>query len=60
LGGPDIFSFRQLMEMTLMHIQRRRLLVPVPFFCYVMRCIDRGSLAKATHNGGSSAAFKVR
>ena len=32
LGGPDIFSFRQLMQMTLMHIQRRRLLVPVPFF----------------------------
>ena len=32
LGGPDIFSFRRLMEMTLMHIQRRRLLVPVPFF----------------------------
>ena len=24
-------SFRQLMQMTLMHIQRRRLLVPVPF-----------------------------
>jgi NADH dehydrogenase len=32
LGGPDIFTFRQLMEMTLMHIQRRRVLVPVPFF----------------------------
>jgi len=32
LGGPDIYSFRQLMEITLMHIQRRRLLVPVPFF----------------------------
>jgi uncharacterized protein YbjT (DUF2867 family) len=32
LGGPDIFSFRQLMQMTLMHIQRRRVLVPVPFF----------------------------
>ena len=32
LGGPDIFSFRQLMEMTLKHIQRRRFLVPVPFF----------------------------
>lgn len=31
LGGPDIFSFRRLMEMTLMHIQRRRLLLPVPF-----------------------------
>jgi uncharacterized protein YbjT (DUF2867 family) len=32
IGGPDIFSFRQLMEMTLMHIKRRRLLLPVPFF----------------------------
>lgn len=32
LGGPDVYSFRQLMEMTLMYIQRRRLLVPVPFF----------------------------
>ena len=32
LGGPDIFSFRQLMQMTLLHIQRRRILVPVPFF----------------------------
>ena len=32
LGGPDIFSFRQLMEITLMHIKRRRLLIPVPFF----------------------------
>ena len=32
VGGPGIFSFRQLMEMTLTHIQRRRLLIPVPFF----------------------------
>ena len=31
LGGPDIYSFRQLMEITLTQIQRRRLLVPVPF-----------------------------
>ena len=31
LGGPDIFSFRQLMALTLQYSQRRRLLVPVPF-----------------------------
>lgn len=30
LGGPEVFSFRQLMEMTLSQIKRRRLLVPIP------------------------------
>jgi uncharacterized protein YbjT (DUF2867 family) len=31
LGGPDARSFKELMEFTLATIQRRRLLVPVPF-----------------------------
>jgi uncharacterized protein YbjT (DUF2867 family) len=31
LGGPDVRSFRELMEFVLATIQRRRLLVPVPF-----------------------------
>lgn len=31
LGGPRICSFRELMEMMLAEIRRRRLLVPVPF-----------------------------
>jgi uncharacterized protein YbjT (DUF2867 family) len=31
LGGPDVRTFKQLMELTLATIQRRRLLVPVPF-----------------------------
>ncbi len=31
LGGPDVRTFRELMEFTLATIQRRRLLVPVPF-----------------------------
>jgi NADH dehydrogenase len=31
LGGPDVRSFRELMEFMLATIQRRRLLVPVPF-----------------------------
>ena len=31
LGGPETFSFRELMKIMLQHIGRRRLLVPVPF-----------------------------
>ena len=31
LGGPDIYSFRQLMEIVLLHIERRRFLLPIPF-----------------------------
>lgn len=31
LGGPEIYSFRQLMELMLREICRKRLLVPVPF-----------------------------
>ncbi|MBN9269043.1 MAG: complex I NDUFA9 subunit family protein, partial [Mesorhizobium sp.] len=32
LGGPDISTFRELMEEMLEVIDRRRLLVPVPWF----------------------------
>jgi NADH dehydrogenase len=31
LGGPEVFSFRQLMEFVLATIERKRLLVPLPF-----------------------------
>jgi NADH dehydrogenase len=31
LGGPDVLSFKALMQFVLTTIQRRRLLVPVPF-----------------------------
>jgi NADH dehydrogenase len=31
LGGPDVRSFKQLMEFVLATIERRRLLIPVPF-----------------------------
>src|SRR5215468_9179595 len=31
LGGPEVFTFKQLMEFTLSTIGRRRLLVPLPF-----------------------------
>lgn len=32
LGGPNIYSFRELMEFILATTRRKRLLVPVPFF----------------------------
>ncbi|MEI9929596.1 MAG: NAD-dependent epimerase/dehydratase family protein [Rhizomicrobium sp.] len=32
LGGPKIYSFKELMQITLREIGRKRLLVPVPFF----------------------------
>jgi uncharacterized protein YbjT (DUF2867 family) len=31
LGGPEVFTFKELMEFVLATIERRRLLVPVPF-----------------------------
>ncbi|MBN9063200.1 MAG: complex I NDUFA9 subunit family protein [Rhizobiales bacterium 65-9] len=37
LGGPDIRSFRELMEFTLTTIERRRLLVPVPWALAMMQ-----------------------
>jgi uncharacterized protein YbjT (DUF2867 family) len=32
LGGPEIYTFRQLMQLVLHAINRNRLLVPLPFF----------------------------
>jgi uncharacterized protein YbjT (DUF2867 family) len=31
LGGPGVFSFRQLMELLLAQIERRKFLIPLPF-----------------------------
>jgi NADH dehydrogenase len=31
LGGPEVYTFRELMEFTLATIERRRLLLPLPF-----------------------------
>ena len=36
IGGPDIFSFKQLMEMLNKETGRNRLLVPLPFFAASM------------------------
>ena len=47
LGGPDVYSFLQLMEITLLHTQRRRLLLPVPFFALSCAAAFAGLLPNA-------------
>ena len=44
LAGPNIFSFRQLMELTLSHIKRRRLLMPVPLWAMRFGAVFTGLL----------------
>ena len=44
LGGPDVYSFRQLMALTLQYSQRRRLLVPVPFGALALGAVVTGLL----------------
>ncbi len=34
LGGPRIYTYRALLELTLDRVEKRRLLVPVPFFIW--------------------------
>ena len=44
LGGPDIFTFHELMKITLKAINRRRLLVPVPLAMMSFGAIFTGLL----------------
>lgn len=39
LGGPTIYSFKQLMEVMLAVIERKRLLVPIPFWLATLQAI---------------------
>jgi uncharacterized protein YbjT (DUF2867 family) len=32
LGGPEVYTFKQLMQFVLTTVERKRLLVPIPFF----------------------------
>src|SRR5471032_116642 len=41
LGGPDVRTFKQLMQYVLTTIERKRLLVPVPFFVANIKEIGR-------------------
>ena len=39
LGGPDVRTFRELMQFVLATIERKRLLVPLPFFVARMQAM---------------------
>ena len=39
LGGPDVRTFKELMQFVLMTIERKRLLVPLPFFLARMQAM---------------------
>ena len=47
LGGPEVFTFRQLLQFTLDTIGRKRLLVPVPWFAAKLLGTVMGILPKA-------------
>ena len=51
LGGPQVYTFRELMELLLEHMGRRRLLVPLPFVAaeaqaYVLEWLPKPPLTR--------------
>jgi uncharacterized protein YbjT (DUF2867 family) len=44
LGGPRVYTFRELLELLLVEIRRRRVLVPVPFFLAEIKATFLGLL----------------
>jgi NADH dehydrogenase len=51
LGGPQIYTFRELMELLLEHMGRRRLLLPLPFVAadaqaYVLEWLPKPPLTR--------------
>jgi uncharacterized protein YbjT (DUF2867 family) len=39
LGGPEVFTFRELMELLLREINRKRLLLPIPFVMAMLEAL---------------------
>ena len=60
LGGPDIRTFKELMQFTLATIERRRLLVPVPFALLKLQGGVPAIRAKAADHARSGRAAKDR
>ncbi|MGH9892846.1 MAG: complex I NDUFA9 subunit family protein [bacterium] len=44
LGGPRVYHYRELVELVLAHLKRRRVLVPVPFFVWEIQATLLGVL----------------
>ena len=44
LGGPRVYRYKELVELVLVHLKRRRVLVPVPFFVWEIQATLLGLL----------------
>ncbi|MGH8591970.1 MAG: complex I NDUFA9 subunit family protein [Gammaproteobacteria bacterium] len=44
LGGPRVYRYKELVELVLVHLKRRRILVPVPFFVWAIQASLLGIL----------------
>ncbi len=44
LGGPRVYRYKELVELVLVHLKRRRVLVPVPFFVWQIQATLLGIL----------------
>jgi len=44
LGGPRVYRYKELVELVLVHLKRRRALVPVPFFVWEIQATLLGIL----------------
>ncbi len=44
LGGPRVYRYRELVELVLVHLNRKRVLVPVPFFLWEIQATLLGLL----------------
>ncbi len=44
LGGPRVYRYKELIELVLVHLKRRRVLVPVPFFVWEIQAALLGIL----------------
>jgi uncharacterized protein YbjT (DUF2867 family) len=44
LGGPRVYRYRELVELVLAHLNRKRVLVPVPFFLWEIQATLLGVL----------------
>ena len=44
LGGPRVYRYKEFVELVLVHLKRRRVLVPVPFFVWEIQAALLGIL----------------
>jgi uncharacterized protein YbjT (DUF2867 family) len=44
LGGPRVYRYKELVELVLVHLNRRRILIPVPFFVWEIQASLLGIL----------------